>query len=264
MELIIATSLGFWLFLYLLGRDECRNYVNRRYPNNQEENYIKVWNTYTRAMSTLHSIIIISVSFYIIYLFKDNPYELLNLEFPNKHPNEIIYIEYTNIFMLFYLLVDCLFLISEDTESNKISTLIHHLVGIAGMFCFINWNNMVYNSLYYSLTELTTIFLNMSWFMIKAKYNKGRFTLFLFGFNTIILWVMWLIIRLGGSILLFNQLYVDYFKILNLSPVPIFMIVVGNTTVSLLNIYWFFKLTYKIYETLITSLFSSTEKNKDE
>lgn len=216
--------------------------------NRRRKLYMKLWNSYTRIMSTIHSSIIILICFYIIYLFKHDPYTLLDFNFPTMYPKEMLYIKYMNIVMLVYLVIDFLFLISEDTEKNIDSTITHHVAGALGMLGFINYNILAYNSLYCSLTEITTIFLNISWFMMKSDYNKSNFRLFIFIVNTFILWILWLVIRIGGGIMLFVCIFRDYKVISELGIIPIFMIFVVNSIVFSLNILWFYKLTIKIIE----------------
>ena len=156
--------------------------------------------------------------------------------------------------MFSYLIIDALFIITENTENDQIFMIIHHLIGATGLFCFYYYDALQYNFLYYQLTETTTIILNISWFFIKYEWNKSRLGNFIFMLLGALSWILWLIVRFIGIGVLAYFIYRDSEMIVKLGTIFIIMVYGANSVICILNIFWFYKLTMKMLEVLYPKL----------
>src|SRR5574338_342500 len=162
-------------------------------------------------------------------------------------PNVSMYGETTNIFfylcdfMIGYLIADFIFisLWLSPTETN-----IHHIVGIIGLAMITNYKTAGKLGLFFVATEISTIFLNIRWFLMqKQKQEKDDKShlmtlingLFLFSFFSVrIIGIPWI---LGCCIDIF---YSDFNRVY--AYIGIFAAVVINC----LNIYWFVLMIIKL------------------
>lgn len=203
------------------------------------------WKRFTRTMSTVHAIVVSSLALRMIWVYGN---ALQNWDFCEVYPTgcEEAFTIYK--IMLAYLLNDALYLYLNQVERDYLLTLAHHLVGGASMYMFIVTERVHYNGIYYALTELSTIPLNIAWFLIHRKGStteSGKFVIMFFGFLTLI---NFLFVRIIGS---FYQL-VYLFRIRNhilhlMPPWGVIFAIGGNGTLTILNFYWFWLLLNAVF-----------------
>ena len=193
-------------------------------PNNTKRT---IWDTFTRVISTINAIDCINMTFHSL-LNWDNYFDL------HFTANEY------QIDMLFwfcsYLFIDGIFQIPDIFKSfnlNLFSSIIHHFVGGFGIYLIANTKMGFFLGFYFSMTEISTPFLNLSWF-IKNKY------LFLTFYG------LFMISRILTSPLLLIYLRINEEKIIELVPLQYFMVYYATLTLILLNFVWFLFLTKKL------------------
>jgi len=274
-RLISLISLGWWFGLYSGGGDDCWRKAGKDAvkilqesedleenidgQQKKEELYKMYWNHYTRVMSTIHAVGCVILSVIYIYLHYPN---FLEFDFNRIDDSACKLMFITCAWMVSYLLIDLLFMITEKTEDNPGMWIIHHVLGIIGMFCFAYYGILGYKGIYYALTEVTTIFINISWFMIKSKSNEKGLGKIIFLILGGLAWLLWLIVRVGGIPILIWLVIRDFDLIVELSIFEIFMVFIANPIIYLLNVIWFFKLTLVVFG--LKSIEQMDQKEKKE
>lgn len=257
--------LSFWFMIYKLVSVKCfdkstamalteiskennlrknlrKNHINM--IEKRKELYKLYWNISTRILSTIHALgcVILSLNYTQLY-YPD--FFLFYFNQINKDAETHMFVMCA--WIISYFFIDSVFMYSENTEDNYMMWIIHHTVGALGMFCFAYYKCIAYNAIYYAITEITTIFINISWLLIKTNSNQnciGRFLLNVFGG---ISWVLWLIIRVLGIFYLMYLTYINYYLIIRQSPLAIFMVFTANTIMCIMNLIWFYKLTRVVF-----------------
>lgn len=187
----------------------------------------KYWDIFTRIISTLNAL-------QCTYLFLSNltntkMFDLLYVASPSSLSS--LY------YFSFYLLIDGVFLIPflKPFSIQNTLSLLHHLVGSLGIYLIASNRKGFFLGFYFSLTEISTPLLNLSWFF---RHPRLLITFYLFFFIFRILTV---------PILLF-YLHINESLIAQLSPLNYYMTYYGSYTLILLNVTWFVLITKKIKE----------------
>lgn len=207
------------------------------------DSFANTWKSTSRIISIFHAFVIYSYSFSIILRYPEVIYynETIDLQYPSLASE----IQLVNTIMFGYLLFDSFILLIVGSSDSLIQTLSHHIIGGLSMLGFNIVKTVYWNSLYYQITEFSTIFLHLTWFSIKIN---SKFTTTLFGFLT---WLSFFIIRiLGGIWLLMNvYMHVNDAKLI-LSQIHYFGFIYANGFIVTLNFFWFWKLTASLLKHL--------------
>ena len=176
------------------------------------------------------------------YLYKINTYALLSYMISLYHSvivsyNSINYLCYSNFnnfyitFSITYFIAD-LYVINNMSylKKNKIPMTIHHIITILGGFYFhsiefSNEKNLVYSLL--SLSEISTIFFNICWYIIKFNYQYTKIYKI---FNTLTK-ISYFIFRILNFPLLIYLFYLYEYNFLFILQIPL----------TILSFYWFCK-----------------------
>jgi len=138
-------------------------------------------------------------------------------------------------FSITYILYDVINLIKK----KDYQLLLHHIVMLISLSPLISNkisslilvnNYYVYISKFF-LSEITTIFLNISWILYKIKKTNTK----LFRINTYILLVLTFLIRVCYVTYLNREIYLDNINNFLILTIPL----------TLLNYYWFYRLCIK-------------------
>lgn len=166
----------------------------------------------SRISSLSHSII--SSIMAILYIVNIIDYSILS---------------YCVIYNILYLLTDIyLYLSNKICGHNKIEHIVHHIIFIITA-CISNINPYFYCR--GIITEFSTIFLNLSWFAYKKKFNINNIVLY-----TKLLWISFLVFRIINLNVVFYEIYYSDYYMYSIFPVPFII----------LNTYWFYLITKKI------------------
>lgn len=239
------------------------------------------WKYISRILASFHAIIVVIYSLVIIYFGHFSMNE--DYDFPRYRM--IFHVININNITMSYLFIDMLFHLTNNRKLDSrykldLSMLMHHIVGCTCMIGFIvvqcnqteiQLNDYIgsrvyYNSLYYSLTEISTPFLHigMSLNEIKQQMTKPDYEMNLTDSSTYIFpsldlyiklfaiftWITFLLVRILGSFPLIYWIitygFNYYYNIANGYTI-VFFIISGNTIIIMLNYYWFCKITLGIY-----------------
>jgi len=218
---------------------------------NTKSEYILWWNSFTRLVSTLHAVLVV---YYAIVAYLEYGNNVLNFEFEVTNSEDTANIVSINIIMIGYLITDLIFLVIERTESNIRETIIHHVIGIVSLYGFIVYKTFPFNSLYYNITEITTIPLNITWIMLHFELHKSidyPVLGIIFTLLGLLAWILYLVVRVFGGVVLSYYLSLNYDRVLALPPYCLVFAVLGNGTITVLNFIWFYKLTKMAFKQLI-------------
>lgn len=216
---------------------------------------VKRWKCMTRSISILHALVMATTSIIIVNFYCNQGEILTNYNGHLKYPELIPIVHRLNAVMFGYLVVDGLHLLSAGVEPSWLPGTIHHAVGALSMIMFMKTDSYLFNSLFYALTECSTVYLHLTWFSMKFKSKWGTIVCVL------ITWIIFGFLRVGGGIrisLLYWQNY-DQFK-LESWPIYIFGIY-GNLILTLLNVYWFVRLSQSIFDRFRAIAFPSATKS---
>ena len=164
-----------------------------------------------------------------------------------------------NAFMQAYLIVDALFniiegfLCEEDAHKKEARRLniTHHLVGAASMYAFIIFEEAQFNSLYFSMTEISTIPLHLGWSIRELKLNDKRYFKHLYVFFGAMTWTLFLCVRIVGAIFLWIYFITNIQSIMRMHlGAAIVLGIGGNLALTFLNVTWFMKLTNMLLDGL--------------
>lgn len=232
-----ACFIIFWFAIYLTFQRLAELFFPRVDP-------VERWKSMTRSISVLHAIIVSIGSLTVVFYGSDNAEILTNYYGHLKYPYLIDRVHEINAIMFGYLVVDGIHLIAVRIEPFWHLTALHHFVGAASMIMFMNNDGYLFNSLFFSMTELSTIFLHLTWFGLK----NGIAILAIV--SVLVTWLLFIGLRVtGGSfILVLYILNYDHFKT---ESWPVFIFGIGgNTILLIMNFYWYVKITQSIFERL--------------
>jgi len=209
----------------------------------REECGHELWPYLSRQLSMIHASIVSALAIAVILLA---PITVQTYVYP---PTAELYDDvclYITAIMFGYLVVDGSFLLFKRLETGWKLTFIHHFVGAASMIMFGLYQGLYQNSLFYALTELSTITLHLT--SLAMKFNWKSVTIV----AALITWVLFLVIRIFGGLWLTLFLLDHADQIVFDFPVAgQLFILFGNAIVMSLNIYWFGLLTLSMIKTKV-------------
>ena len=134
-----------------------------------------------------------------------------------------------------YLIVDGLFQLPDLSEFSfsLVLSILHHFVGGLGIYLIAQNQIGFFLGYYFAFTEISTPFLNLSWFF------RGKFLFLIF-------YLFFFFSRIVTFPFLLEYLSHNTSEIMALQPLQIFMGFYGSYTLILLNLTWFIVLTKKI------------------
>ena len=185
----------------------------------------KAWDSFTRAVSLCNALQCI----YMVIRTATNTSDLFNFEYqPNPYS--------TNSLFIFsaYLCVDGIFQLPDllNFSFGSILSIIHHMVGGFGIYLIANERLGFFLGFYFAMTEISTPFLNLSWFY-RTDLTFGIFY-FLFIFS-----------RIASIPLLLYYLNQNAIHIYQLSSLKSFMCFYASYALIALNCIWSVFLTTK-------------------
>eukprot|EP01080_Neovahlkampfia_damariscottae_P007995 gene7995-12460_t len=160
---------------------------------------------------------------------------------------------YSLSFTCGYFIQDIVIVIYEF----DVPMLIHHAMGVTGLFLSTSTGLAGPVLIVYLGTEITTPFLNARWFLSELGYKET--TLYLL--NGLTGTVLWLIFRIGVIPYFYYKLYFLWDHFLEHTPMAMVVICLLYATIlNLLNSFWF----YKIMSGLMKILKGDKKKEKKD
>lgn len=207
------------------------------------------WSSFfmSRVFSFLHAL---NVSLVAIYILSTRSSEVL------WNPGVIADEMWGNMFLtsVKYFTVDLFLMLIWPTPGDK-QYIIHHIFGNAGIFFTWYFNRCWLIGLIFELTELSSVFLNITWYLHKEMEEKTKNNLppspvhkLLFLQAGLCLLVSFFLTRIVGGGIIFYYIYDNYDKLrLILNWFTYSYLFIGVTVISSLNVYWFYKLILKLF-----------------
>jgi len=206
----------------------------------------KEWNN--RLASNSNAFIMLSVGIYFICL--GNFMELEKAPYRTDFETDLWYLlPFTGIFQG-YLIYDYAFIIyNRNTKIWDFGMLIHHSVGtfIGLTLSFYRAGFYYYSTLVW--VECSTPLVNNQWFLLKAGMQESP----LFILNAIVTYVIFFLCRVLYLPSTLYHWYYHFWLVQEQHQVPWFpvlLIGIFLSTISIINIYWFYLMSYKFYERL--------------
>jgi hypothetical protein len=194
------------------------------------------WNL-SRFFSTIHALVV-SYLCIIILLTRENLHQFYDIQ------DDL----WSSLFQFSttYLAADCFMMLLFPTEGDW-QYLLHHLIGGGGIYGIWKTGHVWFIGLMFMFTEISTIWLNLSWFLLKQKERSPHaLTHVAFVLAGVMLLLTFFIGRILGGAAIWYYLYDVRYEI---SMIPVWQaiyIYLGSATITSLNCYWFVKLIAKL------------------
>ena len=205
------------------------------------------WNTFTYVMSTLNALQCSYLVYYNLILTNSNN-QLVGI-------NHLLYSQDTFTkysLMLFssYLFTDGLFQLLSLTKLENlkkcltpslITSVLHHFVGGYGIYLMAEQGKGLGLALYFAFTEISTPFINLSWFLHHSKYKNSSFAYLVFMY----FYGLFFFSRIVSIPVLYIYLDYNYERIMELPTLHMNMVYYGSYTLVALNSIWYVMLNLK-------------------
>jgi len=160
-----------------------------------------------------------------------------------------------------YLAYDLLVVIAHRNLWDK-GTMLHHTVGILGFLVVMKFNIAHFIANIFYITEATTPFVNQRWFFDKTGMKQSP----LYVVNGFIMWLGFLVMRVGFAPAIFITLHKDFDRIVGILGAPILYSVTAMMFAMVMtNTYWWFLISRGLLKALrgqFQSSGSSTKTNQ--
>ncbi len=195
------------------------------YLFNKQNRYI--WDSFTRVISTLNSIQCV----YMVYCetFYSKSIGMYNIYYIADESSLRTLFWFSS-----YLFIDGIFQLPDKMSFSLILSILHHFVGSIGIYIIANTKMGFFLGYYFAMTEISTIFLNLSWVL----RNKIIFYIF---------YIFFVLSRIITIPFLLDFINYNSSEILKLIPFYYNMVYYGSYTLLTLNFIWFIFLTKKLF-----------------
>jgi len=155
--------------------------------------------TLSRFLSFIHASVVTVLGLYVLtHATLDmflHPFDVADVCFSPQ--DNVTYQAWSLMFQItyFYLAVDLVLMILMPSPGDM-TWLFHHLVG--GIGVYLMWSERVFWSLglFFELTEITTIFLNICWFFVHHNLRPNV----IYKLSALLLITLFLLVRIVGGI----------------------------------------------------------------
>ena len=193
------------------------------------KNYRKLWDIFTRIISTLNALNCIYMIYYELFQSPPNKLGMLNLYYVASDYSLKTLFQFSH-----YLLVDGTFQIPDIGSFQTLLSILHHFVGGIGIYMIADNKMGFYLGFYFAMTEISTPFLNLSWFF---RYKRLFLIFYIFFFLSRIVTIPFLLEYLSRN--------TEY--ILTLPTHQNLMCFYASYALIMLNVIWFIFMTKKLF-----------------
>lgn len=156
-----------------------------------------------------------------------------------------------------YFIYDLALIIVTYPHLGGLGMVTHHLMGIVTVWVVCSWQSGAFFYCAFGLTELTTFFVNLRWFLevLDKKQSKA------FVVNGALMWLTWTIARIPPVVLV-PKVFWDNHKLLfsEFPPFVTLVCVVNYVLISILNLYWWWRISAGLVKHL--SIYLKQKKKK--
>lgn len=197
-------------------------------------------NPISRIGSFVHAVLVSYLSIYLL-IFDSNKLTLYPPDIDNYYYNLMF------ASTVYYLFFDFIFMCLFPT-TNDMAWLLHHIIGFSGIFLIWRGPKIWLAGIFFELTELSTVFLNITWLHIKLNItNTLTFKIF-----TACLILAFFSIRIIGGGFFFLYIYKHINEIMLWDMISKLYILIAPIIIFSLNCYWFYKLIAAAFDKIKT------------
>ena len=205
----------------------------------QEKRKIKLWHVSLSSyiVSTVHAVICFSLALYTCTV--EEQFKNVTKSVIGKSETVIV----ATLISLGYFLYDLQIVLHYYPHLGTYPIILHHVMYMAGGIACVLYDHAYYIIILFNLTELSTPFTNLRYFMSETGYDV-RFPV-PFAINGLLMWLMFGLSRMYLC-LWFFPVRVLWGQWQHLALFPTAMIiytVVLYLGISALNLFWFYKIT---------------------
>ncbi|XP_058075205.1 uncharacterized protein LOC131223733 isoform X2 [Magnolia sinica] len=199
------------------------------------------WNN--RGFSTFHALLAAAISFYLVVLsdlFRDDGHDELVINRHSTLSNTILGVS------IGYFLADLGMILWCFPALGGKEYVVHHGLSMYSILLALMSGQAQIYILMVLFTEITTPFVNLRWYLDVAGQKSSK----LYVYNGIALFVGWLVARVLLFIFFFTHMYLHFDQVKMIFPLGFYSILMVPPMISLLNLFWFWKILKGLIKTL--------------
>uniref|UniRef100_A0A5B7A0U1 Putative transmembrane protein 56 n=1 Tax=Davidia involucrata TaxID=16924 RepID=A0A5B7A0U1_DAVIN len=200
------------------------------------------WNN--RGFSTFHALIVAVVSLYLVLLsdlFVDGSHDELIINRTSVLADTILGIS------IGYFLLDLAMIVWNFPALGGMEYVLHHGLSMFSIFLsLVSGQGQIY-ILMVLFSEITTPFVNFRWYLDVAGQKNSN----IYICNGVALFLGWLVARILLFIFLFHHMFVHFDQVKEVFPLGFYSLLVVPPVLSIMNLFWFWKITKGMIKTLL-------------
>ena len=200
------------------------------------------WNILTKIISTANSLMCIYLVYNVLLKSHGNLTELFDFNFSGTSYDQNYETE-TGMLLYFssYLFIDGIFSVFVDGLKTDRMSLMHHFVGGYGIYTIATLKKGLGLGFYFAFTEISTPFLNISWYFYTNEM-KGTIVNLVF----LMFYLTFFFSRILTIPLLIGYIVKNYYAVLDLPWLICINFYVDTCLLIFLNVTWYIKITLKL------------------
>lgn len=199
------------------------------------------WNN--RGFSTFHAFFASFTSFYLLILsdlFKDDSQEKLVVNRTSTFSDSVL------SFSTGYFLTDLAFVIWNFPALGGLEYVLHHGLSLFSIIQSLLSGQAHIYILMVLFTEGTTPFVNLRWYLDTAGLKSSK----LYIWNGVALFFGWLVARIFLFMFLFTHMWTHFDEVKQVFPMGFYSLLVVPPVLSVMNLFWFWKIAKGMVKTL--------------
>ncbi|KAJ8510593.1 hypothetical protein OPV22_001027 [Ensete ventricosum] len=199
------------------------------------------WNN--RGFSTFHAIVVAAVSFYLLVvsdLFKSGTQEELVINRKSLLTDTMFGMS------LGYFLSDLAMILWLFPSLGGKEYVLHHGLSMFSIFLSLVSGEGHMYILMILLTETTTPFVNLRWYLDLAGQKNSN----LYLYNGVALFLGWMVARILLFIYFFMHMYLHFHQVKTIFPLGFYTLLTVSPILALMNLFWFWKILKGMMKTL--------------
>ncbi|KAL3616260.1 hypothetical protein CASFOL_039650 [Castilleja foliolosa] len=198
------------------------------------------WNN--RGFSTFHAIVVAAGSLYLVVfseLFAD-PQDGLIINKSSTLSNTVLGVS------IGYFLSDLSMILYQYPALGGIEYVIHHGLSMYSIILSLLSGQVQMYILMVLFTEITTPFVNLRWCLDVAGLKNSK----LYIYNGVALFFGWLVARIILFVFFFYHMFNHFDEVRLVFPLGFYSVVSVPPVISLMNVFWFWKIAKGMVKTL--------------
>ncbi|KAL9657263.1 hypothetical protein ABK040_011484 [Willaertia magna] len=201
----------------------------------------------SRIVSTVHAIVSSVLTFYTVKAnsdYLDLKFDAFDMEMGS------ITLQYT----FGYFIYDFILLMIYFKTMGGVPMFLHHFFAGVSWGLSIGYQKFAFFPLLYTLTELTTPFINQRWFFAVSDMKESK----LYFLNGILMFVSWTVVRIPPMLIVPYVMYINLDVVKRMPVFTLGLLITDYLVISVLNLYWH----YLIGKGLVSAIVKSKPKQQ--